>query len=363
MAQNHYAVLGVSQTASPEEIKRAYRRLAREHHPDTNQQHAASGDRFKEITHAYEVLSDPEKRHRYDTFGDERAADGGFGDFGGLSDLFSSFFGGAGQGGAARGTGRGADLLAEVELTLEEASVGVEREVSISTLDGCTECRGSGSAPGTWPSPCSECEGTGQVQQVRRTVFGNVMTASTCRRCRGAGEVILDPCPRCAGKGRVAVDQSLTVSVPPGVEDGAQLRVSGRGEAGMRGGRKGDLYVAIRIAPHEIFRRAGEDLGCEVPIPMTVAALGGTVDIPTLDGHESVEVAPGTQSGEVVRLAAKGMPRLGGRARGELVAWLRVVTPTGLDDEQSELLGRFARLRDEPAGGRGLFGKIKEVFH
>jgi len=363
MAQNHYAVLGVSQTASPEEIKRAYRRLAREHHPDTNQQHAASGDRFKEITHAYEVLSDPEKRHRYDTFGDERAADGGFGDFGGLSDLFSSFFGGAGQGGAARGTGRGADLLAEVELTLEEASVGVEREVSISTLDGCTECRGSGSAPGTWPSPCSECEGTGQVQQVRRTVFGNVMTASTCRRCRGAGEVILDPCPRCAGKGRVAVDQSLTVSVPPGVEDGAQLRVSGRGESGMRGGRKGDLYVAIRIAPHEIFRRAGEDLGCEVPIPMTVAALGGTVDIPTLEGHESVEVAPGTQSGEVVRLASKGMPRLGGRARGELVAWLRVVTPTDLDDEQSDLLGRFARLRDEPAGGRSLLGKIKEVFH
>ncbi|MDQ3785332.1 MAG: molecular chaperone DnaJ [Actinomycetota bacterium] len=363
MPQDHYAILGVSQNASAEEVKKAYRRLAREHHPDTNQRGATSGDRFKEITHAYEVLSDPAKRQRYDTFGDERATDGGFGDFGGLSDLFSSFFGGAGQGGSTRGTGRGADVLAEVELTLEEASMGVEREVSVSTLDGCTECRGNGSAPGTWPSPCSECEGTGQVQQVRRTIFGNVMTASTCRRCRGAGEVILDPCPRCAGKGRVAVDQSLTVSVPPGVEDGAQLRVSGRGEAGMRGGRKGDLYVAIRITPHETFRRAGEDLGCEVAVPMTVAALGGTVDIPTLDGHESVEVAPGTQSGEVVRLAGKGMPRLGTRARGELVAWLRVVTPTGLDDEQSELLGRFARMRDEPAGGRTLFGKIKEVFN
>ena len=363
MPQDHYAVLGVSQTASPEEVKKAYRRLAREHHPDTNQQ-GDSGDRFKQITHAYEVLSDPAKRQRYDTFGDERAADGGFGDFGGLSDLFSTFFGGDGNSaGRARGTGRGADILAEVELTLEEAAVGVEREVRISTLDGCTDCRGSGSAPGTWPSPCSECDGTGQVQQVRRTIFGNVMTASTCRRCRGAGEVILDPCPRCGGKGRVAVDQSLSVSVPQGVEDGAQLLVSGRGEAGMRGGRKGDLYVAIRVAPHEVFRRAGEDLGCEVPVPMTVAALGGTVDIPTLDGAEQVEVAPGTQSGEVVRLAGKGMPRLGGRSRGEIVAWLRIETPTGLDDEQTDLLARFARLRDESAGGKSLFGKIKEAFH
>lgn len=361
MAQDHYTVLGVSRNASQEEVKRAYRRLAREHHPDTNQG-GASGDRFKEITHAYEVLSDPDKRHRYDTFGDDRLADGGFGDFGGLSDLFSTFFGGSGQG-AARDGGRGADLLAEVELTLEEAATGVEREVKISTLDECPECRGNGSAPGTWPSPCSDCGGTGQVQQVRRTIFGNVMTASTCRRCRGAGQVILDPCPRCAGRGRIAVDQTLTVSVPPGVEDGAQLRVTGRGEAGMRGGRKGDLYVAIRVAPHEVFRRSGEDLGCEVAIPMTVAALGGTVDIPTLDGHTTVEVAPGTQSGEVVKLPGKGMPRLGGRARGELVAWLRVVTPTELDDEQSELLGRFAKLRHEQAGGRSLFGKIKEVFH
>jgi len=196
MPQDHYSILGVSRNASQDDVKKAYRRLARAHHPDTNQQ-GSSGDRFKEITHAYEVLSDPDKRHRYDTFGDERA-DGGFGDFGGLSDLFSTFFGGSVQG-TARGGGRGADLLAEIELTLEEAAAGVEREVTVSTLDECTECRGSGSAPGTWPSTCSDCRGTGQTQQVRRTIFGNVMTASTCRRCRGAGQVILDPCPRCGG--------------------------------------------------------------------------------------------------------------------------------------------------------------------
>jgi molecular chaperone DnaJ len=358
---DHYGTLGVSRDASPEDIKRAYRRLAREHHPDRNPDDSAAEERFKEITRAYEVLSDPDKRQRYDLYGDERAASG-FGGFGGISDIFEAFFGGVGGASAqARGPGRGADVLAEVALTLEEAATGVEREVEVSTQGRCPECGGSGAAPGTSPVRCSECGGTGEVRHIRRTVFGNVMTAATCPRCRGEGHEIRDPCPRCSGRGRVLVTDTLTVRIPPGVDDGAQLRVSGRGEAGARGGRSGDLYVQIRVLPHETFRRAGDDLGCEVVVPMTIAALGGVVDVPTLDGLEELDVSAGTQSGEVVHLRGRGMPRLDGRGRGELVV-LKVETPRGLDEEQTELLARLAELRRERTVTKGFFDKIKEAF-
>ena len=364
MPTNYYEVLGVSRDASADEIKKAYRRLAREYHPDANRDNPDAADKFKEINNANEVLSDPEKRRRYDTFGDERAPGaGGFGDFGGISDLFATFFGGGIGGGATRtGPARGADVLAEIDLSLEEAADGVEKDVEVSTLGTCSECDGSGAAPGTFPTRCTDCGGTGEIRNVRRTMLGNVMTASTCPRCGGAGQEIATPCPNCRGRGRVEVTETLTVQVPAGVDDGAQLRVSGRGAAGTRGGRAGDLYVAIRIMPHEVFRRAGDDLGCEVRVPMTIAALGGTVEIPTLEGPEEVEVLPGTQSGEVKRLRGRGMPRLGGRGRGELVALLNVETPTGLDSEQAELLQQFAKLRDERAGSKGLFDRIKEAF-
>ena len=360
---DHYETLGVARNASADEIKKAYRKLAREHHPDANPNDPGAEERFKEITVAYETLSDPEKRRRYDMFGDEGAAAGGFSDFGGISDLFASFFGGGFGGSARTGPARGADVLAEIELTLEEADAGVERDVEIEILSECSECNGSGAAPGTFPSPCSDCRGTGELRQVRRTMFGNVMTATTCPRCGGAGQEITSPCPRCSGRGRIAEVETLTVQIPPGVDDGAQLRVSGRGHAGVRGAGAGDLYVAISIAPHEVFRRAGDDLGCEVAVPMTVAALGGSVEIPTLEGPEVVEVAPGTQSGHVERLRNKGMTRLHGRGRGTLVALLRVETPTDLTDEQRELLERFAAARGEQTGGRGLFDKIKEAFN
>lgn len=361
---DYYEILGVSRDASQEEIKRAYRRLARQHHPDANPGDAATAERFKEITRAYEVLSDPEKRQRYDLFGDERAGAGaaGFADFGGISDLFATFFGGMGGTSTRRGPTRGADILAEVELTLEDAAQGVERDVEIDSLAECPECAGSGAAPGTFPSTCPDCGGTGEMRTARRTMLGNIITASTCARCRGGGQIIADPCPRCSGSGRIHVTETLTVAIPPGVDDGAQLRVSGRGQAGVRGGRSGDLYVAIRVLPHEVFRRVGDDLGCEVTVPMTIAALGGEIEVPTLEGPEPVEIKPGTQSGEVIRLTGRGMPRVTGRGRGELVCLLKVETPTDLDAEQAELLSRLAGLRGEEAGAKGFLDRLKQAF-
>jgi molecular chaperone DnaJ len=361
---DHYETLGVSRSSNAEEIKRAYRKLARELHPDANQSDAAAEERFKSVTHAYEVLSDPQKRQRYDTFGDERAGAGAanFSDFGGISDLFSTFFGGGFAGQTRSGPARGSDILAEVELTLEEAAVGADREVEVTTLAECGDCQGSGAAPGTFPVQCSECGGTGELREVRRTMLGNMVTATTCPRCRGRGEEIVDRCKNCDGSGRVPVTDALTVQIPPGVDDGAQLRVSGRGEAGVRGGGAGDLYVAIRVAEHDVFRRVGADLGCEVEVPMTVAALGGSVEIPTLDGPEPVDIEPGTQAGEVIRLRGKGMPHLRGRGRGEIVALLRVMTPTDLSEEEDELLRRFADLRSEATGNKSVFDKIKEAF-
>ena len=362
MPQDFYEVLQVPRDASQEDIKRAYRALAREHHPDRNREDPHAEERFKEITRAYEVLSDPEKRQRYDLYGDERAGAEHFADFGGISDLFASFFGSRPQSHSRRGPARGEDVLAEIEITLEEAAAGVEREIEVTTMQECPDCHGSGAAPGTFPTRCSGCGGTGEIRQVSRTLFGNMMTASPCPVCHGTGEQIVQRCRLCSGRGRNPVNETLRVQIPPGIDEGAQIRVSGRGQAGLRGGRSGDLYVAISVAPHDTFSRVGNDLGCEVSVPMTVAALGGTVEVPTLEGPEPIEIAPGTQSGEVVRLKGKGVPRLNGAGRGELVALLKVETPTGLDDEQAELLRRLAEARGESAGQRGFFERIKEAF-
>lgn len=358
---DHYVTLGVSRDATQGEIKTAYRQLARELHPDSGHADPEAEERFKLVTHAYEVLSDPQKRQRYDTFGDERAG-ANPSDFGGISDLFSTFFG-SGFGGQARnGPTRGSDILAEVVLTLEDAAEGVERDVEVTTLAECNDCHGSGAAPGTFPVRCTDCGGTGELREVRRTMLGNMVTATTCPKCRGTGQEIVDRCKNCGGTGRVQVTDVLTVQIPPGVDHGAQLRVGGRGEAGLRGGGAGDLYVAIHVEEHPIFRRAGADLGCEVRVPMTIAALGGTVEVPTLDGVEEIEIEPGTQAGEVVHLKGKGMPRLQGRGRGEIVAIYRVETPTDLTEEQEEVLRRFADLRSEETGNKSVFDRIKEAF-
>jgi molecular chaperone DnaJ len=363
MPSDPYEVLGVSREASSEEIKKAYRRLARELHPDANPGDSAAEERFKEVSLAYEILSDPEKRSRFDAFGDARGGGFDFGDLGGFGDLFATFFGGAAGGATRRGPQRGADVLAEVEITLEEAAEGVEREIELETMAGCETCSGSGAAPGTSPQRCSTCSGTGEIREVRRTMFGNMVTAVPCARCGGTGQEIVEPCETCGGAGRVRGVDVLTVMIPAGIDDGRRLKVSGRGHAGVRGGTSGDAYVQIFLAPHPIFKRVDDSLGVEVEVPMTVATLGGTIDIPTLEGAHEVEVSPGTQSGAVVRLKGKGMPRLGGRGRGELVALLKVMTPTDLDRTQVELLEQLAAARGESvAPAKGFFDRIKGAF-
>ncbi len=354
---DHYETLGVTRDSAPEDIKRAYRKLARELHPDANPDDPAAEERFKDVTRAYEVLSDPAKRDRYNTFGDDKVGGPGFS--GGISDLFASFFG------ATTGrqrSSRGNDILAEVEISLEEAATGIDREVQIRNLVGCDACSGSGAADGTFPTRCSDCGGTGELRQVRRTRLGDMITATTCLRCRGRGEEISTPCEICGGGGRVEVEDPITISIPPGIEDGTRLRVTGRGQAGMRGAGSGDLYVEIGVAEHPVWRRVGDDLGCEVPIPFTVAALGGTAAVPTLDGPEEIDVKPGTQSGEVVNLRGKGMPSLRGGRRGDLVGLLRVEVPTDLDDAQRELIKALADARGENVGRRSVFDKIKGSF-
>lgn len=365
-----YEIIGVAKDASDDDIKRAYRRKARELHPD------AGGDEehFKELTTAYEVLRNPQTRANYDRFGDPRGpggAGGGFTDLGDLGDLIETFFGGFG-GGMRGGGGRaarqgGRDAIVDVALTLEEAAAGVRRDVDVTIDKTCGTCAGSGAAAGSGPVTCAQCQGAGAVQQVTRSVFGQMLTTTTCPRCRGTGQQIADPCQDCRGEGRREVAEVVTVDVPPGVDDGRRLRLSGRGEAGRRGAPPGDLYVRVRVAPHEVFERDGHDLHCELRVPVAQAALGAELKVSTLDGEEVVRVPRGAQTGDVLSLRRHGMPKLnGGGARGTLYVHCRVETPTALDDEQEELLRRFAALRGEdiPASGsgKGFLGKLREVF-
>jgi molecular chaperone DnaJ len=365
-----YEILGVPRDADDEAIKRAYRRRARELHPD------AGGDEeaFKELTASYEILSNPQARANYDRYGDPRGP-GGAGDLGGfgdLGDLIDAFFGGFGGTGGSRTTSRmsnaGRDALVDLPLTLEEAAEGGAHEVDLTVARGCETCGGSGAAPGTQPVRCETCGGAGAVQQVRSSVFGQMLTTTTCPTCRGSGQRIPQPCPACHGEGRRRVTEAVTVDVPPGVDDGTRLRLLGRGEAGRNGGASGDLYVRTRIRPHELFTRDGNDLHCELRIPMVQAALGAELTLTTLHGEQPVRIPPGTQSDDVVTLRRMGMPKLsGGGARGNLHVHCRVMTPTDLDPESEALLRQFAEVRGEQAaeladGHRGLFGRLREAF-
>ncbi|MPZ73159.1 MAG: molecular chaperone DnaJ [Nitriliruptorales bacterium] len=367
-----YQILGVPRDASDDDIKRAYRRRARELHPDTG----GEEEEFKELTTAYEVLKNPAARANYDRYGDPRGPGGASGDpfagFGDVSDLINAFFGGGGFGGggprqrAASGAGR--DAIVDAVVTLAEAADGIRRDIEVTVPRNCEACGGSGAEPGTHPVRCTTCDGNGVVQQVTRSLFGQMLTSSPCPACRGTGERIETPCRACGGEGRNSVTDFVTVDIPPGVDDGTRLRVLGRGEAGRRGAPAGDLYVRVRVRPHDVFTRDGNDLHCELRLSMAQAALGGDVPVTTLHGEEILRVEPGTQSGAVLTLRRHGMPKLsGGGARGNLYVHCRVETPTGLDEEQADLLRTFAELRGETvadltSSGRSIFSRLRGAF-
>lgn len=362
MARDYYEILGVGHSATEDEIKRSYRRLARELHPDANGGDPEAEERFKEVVVAYETLRDPERRRRYDMFGAEGSrGQGGPGpeDFfngGGLGDLFDAFLGQTGFGRQARrGPTRGPDNEVILDLSFEEAVFGAEQEVSLRAVVTCGTCSGSGARPGTTPTSCPSCGGVGEVRRVRQSILGQMVTSAPCQTCHGMGEVVSSPCPDCRGDGRKTEERSYTVEVPAGVDDGSTLRLSGRGGAGPRGGPPGDLYVHVRVRPHERISRSGYDLHLSEHVAMTQAALGAELTVKTLDGEEVIEVTPGTESGKLVRFRGRGVPHVQSRGRGDLVVEIVVDTPTGLTPEQEGLLRQLATERGEevaaPDGG------------
>ena len=374
MSANFYDVLGVSPDATPEQIKKAYRRLARELHPDVATGEGAE-DRFKEVSRAYEVLSNADKRAMYDRGVDPTAPGGGQG-FGagpgfGFQDIFETFFGSAASAGAARGpvprARRGQDALVRLEIDLAEAVFGTHREIQVDTAVVCTTCQGSCCRPGTSPRTCEVCGGRGAVQRVARSFLGQVMTTTPCAACQGYGTVIPEPCPECSGEGRVRSRRTLSVDVPAGVDTGTRIKLTGQGEVGPAGGPPGDVYLEIRERNHPTFVRRADDLHCSLEVPMTAAALGTVMQLDTLDGPRQVDIRPGTQPGQVVLERGFGVGRLHVGGRGDLHIHIDVQVPTGLDEEQEQLLRRLAQLRGEEsppsrlaAAGSGVFAKLRD---
>jgi molecular chaperone DnaJ len=374
MATDYYELLGVHRDASPDEVKRAYRRLAFELHPDRNPDDPAAEARFKEVSVAYETLSDPERRRRYDTFGPEGVAGAGtgggdpFGFGGGLGDIFDAFFGGgspfAGGGRGPAGPPRGSDLEVVAEIEFEVAVFGGEQQISVRTAVACETCEATGAAPGTAPTTCAECGGSGQVRRVRQSILGQMVTAGPCPRCGGLGQQISSPCPDCRGEGRQILEKSYTVDIPAGVDTGSTLRLAGRGAAGVRGGGHGDLYVHVKVRGHERFVRQGYDLIHELHVPITQAALGAHLSFETLDGNEDLVLPRGTQTGRVFRLRGRGVPHVEGRGRGDLLVQVVVDTPTEVDKDEEELLRRLAELRGDAVAPpeTGFFSKVRSAF-
>ncbi len=372
-----YEVLGVRRDASDDELKRAYRAKAREFHPDANQGDSDTSEQFKEVSLAYEVLKDPDRRARYDRYGAEGvfgpAAGGAAGDpfGGGLGDLFDAFFngmGGAGAGGRGRRTGPmpGPDAEMVLRLDFREAVFGVQREVDVQTPVHCDTCEGSGAQPGTSAVRCPECQGAGELRRVRQSILGQVITAVPCPRCQGTGEFIQTPCTDCRGEGRRNESRTLTVDIPGGVDEGSTLRLAGHGPAGFRGGPNGALFVHLSVEPDPTFERSGVDLHAAVHVPVTLAALGGSVSFDTLDDARDLAIAAGTQSGTILTIKGLGVPKIRGRGRGDLYVHVQVDTPTGLDDGQRDLLASLAEARGEDLGdapqGEGLFSKLRSAL-
>ncbi|MET3963340.1 molecular chaperone DnaJ [Marmoricola sp. OAE513] len=385
MNPDPYAILGVDRDADADALKKAYRKLARQYHPDVNSDPGAQ-EKFKEVSAAYEILSDPEKRRVYDLGGDPFGGGaGGFGQGAGFSftDIMDAFFGG--QQGASRGPRsrmrRGQDALVRLDLELAEAAFGVTRELKVDTAVVCTTCDGSGAAEGSRPVTCETCHGRGEVQHVQRSFLGEIRTLRPCAACRGYGEIIPDPCRDCAGDGRVRSRRALTVKIPGGVDTGTRVQLTGEGEVGPGGGPSGDLYVEVQVLPHKTYTREGLNLHCTVPVPMTAAALGTSITLPLLEAdldteeisverEVPIDIRPGTQSGTQQVLRGRGVPSLRSQARGDVVVTIEVETPTKLDERQEELLRELASLRNEenPEGRalpahKGLFGRMKDAFN
>jgi molecular chaperone DnaJ len=344
--RDYYEVLGVPREATPEEIKKAYRRRARECHPDVNQHDSESEERFKELSEAYECLKDLDKRRMYDQFGHQgasgRYSGSGFGDVG-FGDIFDMFFGGASRPGRRSMAEDGADLRYDFEISLEEVAAGPEKNVRLARLQTCEGCRGTGSRPGTSPQVCAACHGMGQVEYRRQSSFALFSSYGPCQQCHGRGFIITDPCQDCQGQGRVRKTSEISVKVPAGVENGMRLRLRGEGDAGAYGGVNGDLYVVIFVKPHKVYERKGDDLLSEIPISFVQAALGDAISVQGLEGDESLNIPAGTQTGTVFRLHGKGLPNMNTGVHGDHQLIVRVVTPTKLSDEQKRVLLEFAK--------------------
>ena len=374
--RDYYTVLGVNRDASEEDIKKSYRKLAMKHHPDRNPDDKGSEEKFKEAKEAYEILTDAKKRAAYDQFGHagvDPAAGFGAGargagpeGFGGFADAFGDIFGeifGQGRGGRGSGVFRGADLRYNLELSLEEAARGTEARIRIPTMEACETCHGSGAKPGTQSKQCPSCHGRGEV----RVSQGFFSIQQTCPQCHGTGKYVADPCATCSGAGRVRKHKTLSVKIPAGVDQDDRIRLSGEGEAGVNGGPTGDLYVVVQLKPHSVFQREGADLHCEMPISFATAALGGEIEIPTLDGHAKVKVPAETQTGQVFRLKNKGIRPVRGSVHGDLYCHVAIETPVKLTSRQKELLREFEAINAEDPGkhnprAKGWFEKVKEFF-
>ncbi|MCX8131004.1 MAG: molecular chaperone DnaJ [Clostridia bacterium] len=375
--RDYYEVLGVEKNASDSDIKKAYRKLAKQYHPDVNPDDKVAEAKFKEVNEAYQILSDSQKRAQYDQFGHAGTDPNGFGgygggfgdfDFGGIGDIFETFFGGSGFGGRSaknkNGPQKGADLKYGMEIAFEEAAFGVEREITINRMENCTSCSGSGSKPGTSPTTCKHCNGTGQVQYKQSTPFGQFVNIKACDVCRGEGKVITDPCNTCNGKGKIRKSVKIKINVPAGIDDGQTISLRGEGEPGSKGGPSGDLFITIRVKAHSLFQRQGNDVVCDIPITFVQAALGAELEVPTLDGKVKYSIPEGTQTGSVFRLRSKGIPFLRGNGRGDQYVKVNVEVPKKLNERQKEILKEFAEISgdDHHEQRKSFFNKMKDAL-
>jgi molecular chaperone DnaJ len=347
--RDYYEVLGVDRTASNEEIKKAFRKLAFQYHPDHNKE-AGAEEKFKEINEAYQCLSDPERRASYDQFG-HSGAEGVFGrgfegfegfDLGGLGNIFDAFFGGGGATTTRTGPLQGNDLRYQLNITFEEAAFGIEKEIPVVRTEVCEQCHGTGAKEGTQPTQCPECNGSGQVRRVQRTMFGRFVNTTTCGRCHGEGHIVTEPCSKCKGSGRDRVKRNIVVNVPAGIDNGHQIRLSGEGEAGTRGGPAGNLYIAIFVEDHEFFVREGDDIHYELPLNFIEATLGTEVEIPTLEEPSKLKIPAGSQTGAIFRIKGKGFPHLRRGGQGDLLVTLQLLTPESLNKKQRQMLNDLA---------------------